>query len=502
MTSGVRVPGPARPDGASPGAALPMHLAFAGVPPQRALTLARGLEEAGFTIFWVLRWRSEAEWLRAQGVPEERFLDTSRITTENEDPERLAAELAEFEAVPGAPRVRDLFLMDRYLRRCGFAFAVRYLGHLNRTIHRFLQEREIAIVSTLPDTALQIMALWSARRLGRTGVVPTPVRYPRLRFGFCPSHESVGFVPIRPVEAADLARAEALVHDFRRGQVSVVDPRLVKHITSIRSMLPQQLRFFREQARAARFDAGERHHRWTLSDLMRKYVSKRTRLVWTRLTLDYQTRIGDRPYVLYAVHVQPESSIDVYGSFFSNQEELVRHIARSTPATHDVYVKIHLANTGEQSAAFYDRLREIPGVVVVGPGVPVRELIERSSIVFTVSGTMAYEAGLLGKPAVTFARMFFDRLPTVHYCDAPPRLPELVSRILAEPERDRTPEIVAAVAEFYAVSFPGEFTTRGGGKVFGPDEVREMSVAYGALYAHACGAPAAMGSGAASGGEG
>ncbi|HYR07438.1 MAG TPA: hypothetical protein VEQ60_06710 [Longimicrobium sp.] len=474
-----------------PGRAI--RLAFAGVSPQRTFPLARGLEEAGFTVFWVLKWRSEAEWLRAQGIPEERFLDTSRISTRHEDRDRLAAELAELEAVPGAPRMRDLMLMDRHLGRCGWDFALRYLGHLNRVVPAFLRDREVEIVSTLPDTALQILSLWTARRLGIPAVVPTPLRFPALRFGFCPSHESAEFVPVREVQAEDYAAAQAVVDEFRAGRMLVVSPRTVRDVTSITRMLPRQIRYFSQVAAWARHDAGERHHRWTLADLLRMYLGKRMALVRTRLRLDFQSRIGTRPFVLYAVHVQPESSIDVYGAFFSNQEELVRHIARSTPATHDLYVKIHLANTGEQATAFYDRLRRIPGVVVIGPGVPVRELLERCSIVFTVSGTMAYEAGLLGKHAVTFGRMFFDRLPTVHHCDAPPELPALVSRILAEPERDRTPEIVEAVAELHAASFPGEFTTRGGGKVFGPDDVRWLGEAYRALHRYTRGGVAAEG---------
>jgi hypothetical protein len=494
----LQTPRPPAAGGASAPGGEPIRLAFAGVSPQRTLPLAQGLEAAGFTVFWVLKWHSEAVWLREQGVPGDRILDASRMETRDEDPERLAAELAELEAVPGAPRARDLYLMDRHLWRADWTFALRYLGHLNRAITAFLRDRRVEIVSTLPDTALQILSLWIARRLGIPGVVPTPLRFPALRFGFCPSHEAAEFLPMREVQPADVAAAQAVVDEFRRGRVSAVDPKAVRTITSITRMLPQQVRYFRQVARWARHDAGERHHRWTLGDLVRMYVSKRASLTRTRLRPDVQGRIGARPFVLFAVHVQPESSIDVYGAFFSNQEELVRHIARSTPATHDVYVKIHLANTGEQGMAFYDRLRRIPGVVLIGPNVPVRALLERCSIVFTVSGTMAYEAALLGRHAVTFGRMYFNRLPTVHYCPTPPELPALVSRILAEPERDHVPEIVDAVAELHAASFPGEFTTRGGGKVFTETDVRWLVDAYRALYGRVYGGAAAGGAAGAS----
>jgi hypothetical protein len=43
-------------------------------------------------------------------------------------------------------------------------------------------------------------------------------------------------------------------------------------------------------------------------------------------------------------------------------------------------------------------------------------IYERSQLVLTVSGTAAYEAGLMGLPAVTFSPMFFGGLSSVRHC--------------------------------------------------------------------------------------
>ncbi|HLM66653.1 MAG TPA: hypothetical protein VK358_03955, partial [Longimicrobium sp.] len=433
------------------------------------------------------KWHSEAEWLRRRGVPAERVLDTSRVPGDA-DPQVLSEELAVLEAA-GAPRMRDVVMMDRHLRREEWEFALRYLGTVNREVTRFLEERGIELVSTLPDTALQILSLWIARGLGIPAVVPTPLRYPLARFGFCPSHEPASFVPIRPVEAGDREEARRVVDEFRAGRVAVVTGSPLGALGAVVAALPRQVAFFRQMVRWARHDGGQRHHRWTLGDIGAMYVRKRFNLVRMRAGLRYQTRQGPRPFVLYAVHVQPESSIDVYGAFFANQLELVTHIARSTPATHDLYVKIHLGDMGEQALGFYRALQRIPGVVLIGPEVPARALVERAAVVFTVSGTMAMEAGMLGRPAVTFGRMFFNALPTVHYCPSPPQLPALVSRLLAEgPARDPLPEIVEAMAAMLASSFAGQFTRRGAVGLPEPQDGTRMAAAYHALLATGRGA--------------
>jgi hypothetical protein len=442
--------------------------------------MVAALEAGGFDLHWICKWRSEAEWLRRRGVPAERVLDTSRVP-DDADPQVLSEELADLEAA-GAPRMRDVVMMDRHLHREEWEFALRYLGTVNRDVTRFLEERGIELVSTLPDTALQILSLWIARGVGIPAVVPTPVRYPLARFGFCPSHEASGFVHVRPVEQGDRDEARRVLDEFRAGQVAVVSGAPLSTLGSVVRALPAQLQFLRQTARWARHDVGQRHHRWTLGDIGSMYVRKRFNLVRMRAALRYRRGIGARPFVLYGVHVQPESSIDVYGAFFANQVELVRHIARATPSTHDVYVKVHQGDVGEQALAFYRRLQRIPGVVLIGPEVRSRELIERAGVVFSVSGTMAMEAGMLGRPAVTFGRMFFNRLPTVHYCPAPPDLPALVGRLLADgPGRDTTPEIVEAMAALLADSFPGQFTRRGAIGLPDADDGRRMAQAYRVL---------------------
>src|SRR5690606_10518871 len=106
----------------------------------------------------------------------------------------------------------------------------------------------------------------------------------------------------------------------------------------------------------------------------------------------------NRPFVLYAMQIQPEASLDVMASWYANQVELVRALARGLPLTHDLYVKEHPAALGTRPVRHYRQIASIPGVRLIEPGTNSFCLLEHASAVISVTGTILYEAALLGVP--------------------------------------------------------------------------------------------------------
>ncbi len=68
------------------------------------------------------------------------------------------------------------------------------------------------------------------------------------------------------------------------------------------------------------------------------------------------------PYVLFGLHMQPESSIDVWAPFFSNQMWVIELLSRSIPPTHRLLVKIHKSDTARYSGAELTKMTSYPGV--------------------------------------------------------------------------------------------------------------------------------------------
>ncbi len=458
------------------------NIAFVGLFPYKQLPLARRLEADGLRVHWVVRWRSEAEFLRQAGVPADRVLDTSEIDPSRGDPEVYVPALAGLE-FDGAPRMNELVLSDRHLRRKDRDFCIRYLGEVERRVTEFLRRHEVQVVTTVNDTALQILTMSICMRDGVAVVNPAKVRLPLERWGFFTSRFYERLVPVREPSPQDYASARALLAEFRDRGAKVAFWATESRLRDLLSYLPRQLAFVRKAAAWSRHDRSVRHTRWTLVDLARMYAAKRRNLVWLRAARPYITAPGTRPFVLYALHMQPESTIDVLGAYFSNQLELIRNVARATPVTHDVYVKVHAGDVGGHPPAFYRALAQIPNVRIVAPEVSSRALVQQAGAVLTVSGTIAYEAGLLGRPAITFARMYFNDLPTVRRCESPTALPELLRELLeGPPPPDADERAVEFLARMYAWSFPGEHNRLT--RELTPTELDDVAGAYRALMAH------------------
>jgi hypothetical protein len=161
-----------------------------------------------------------------------------------------------------------------------------------------------------------------------------------------------------------------------------------------------------------------------------------------------------RPFVLIALHKQPESSIDVLGSYLNDQVGAVRTLARSLPITHDLYVKEHSNALGDRPFSYYRRLEEIPGVFLINPHLDSRDLIKKADLVVSISGTISYEAALLGTPALTMVPMFFSSLLQGSFNPYSSRRDDLIKALEPKPE-DRREQNVEFLAEVFANSFPG-----------------------------------------------
>jgi hypothetical protein len=111
---------------------------------------------------------------------------------------------------------------------------------------------------------------------------------------------------------------------------------------------------------------------------------------------------------LFLLHKQPESSVDVIGSPFTNQYEVIRALTRLLPFGWEIWVKEHPNAIGDRSLQDYRDLKRLPGLRLIDPFADTHGLLLRAGLTVSISGTACLEAGLLGKPAITIAEMYFD----------------------------------------------------------------------------------------------
>jgi hypothetical protein len=151
------------------------------------------------------------------------------------------------------------------------------------------------------------------------------------------------------------------------------------------------------------------------------------------------------PYALFGLHLQPESSIDVWAPFFSNQMWVIELLSRSIPPSHRLLVKIHKSDAAKYTREQLARMRSFPGVELVRPFADTRRFIDRASLVVGIQGTMGLEAALLGKPVIMLGESPVSAFPSVLSAGKLDELPKLVRSAFAM----RTPSR-EAIIEAYA----------------------------------------------------
>lgn len=148
--------------------------------------------------------------------------------------------------------------------------------------------------------------------------------------------------------------------------------------------------------------------------------------------------LGKERYVFFPLHTEPEVSLLVYGRPYVNQIEVIRMLAMSLPADMVLVIKEHPWMVGKRTLGAYRKLLNIPRVRIAHPSIDAREVIAKTDMVAVITGSVALEAAMLGKPVLTFGECPFNAFPPtmLRRCDDPRRLPAIIKELLAGYKND------------------------------------------------------------------
>lgn len=138
------------------------------------------------------------------------------------------------------------------------------------------------------------------------------------------------------------------------------------------------------------------------------------------------------PYVYFPIHVDMERPLLIMTPFFTNQIEVIRHIAKALPMGERFYVKeTPAASTREwRSTSIYKEIMNIPNVTLIHPSVPAEKLMKNCSILFSIAGTSGFEAAFYGKPSIVFSDVGYLELPSVTRVRKIEELPQIIKKSL------------------------------------------------------------------------
>jgi hypothetical protein len=180
--------------------------------------------------------------------------------------------------------------------------------------------------------------------------------------------------------------------------------------------------------------------------------ARKTRAFFDRRYVTTADLAGMR-YAFFPLHTEPEVSLLVYGRPYVNQIEIIRMLAMSLPVDMVLVVKEHPWMVGKRSLSAYEKMLDIPRVRFADPKLEARTLIQHAELVSVVTGSVALEAAMLGKPVITFGDCPYNLLPPtmVRRCDDPRRLQSIVREAISDYANDEA-ALTAYIEAVYETS--------------------------------------------------
>lgn len=419
--------------------------------------IGRALKARGHQVTWVTpspRWNAH---LIEGGVDPSDILTLSDFRKEWEGDAEITREdearLARLELADKLT-VNDMIAMDRALRLMPSQRARAYLNAVERECRAFFDRVKPDLVLGEMTWGWENMAGSVARHMGIGQFCFSSVRFPSERIAFSDRYQDEFLFPVRDAAPEDRAEAERLVDAFRARPTKPLYEITNSRIPTFRSLWLDEAR-----ALLAGHERGNPQARSLLSRLTSRGAMV-INLIRQRYSPTFEAIPPEprKPFVLVLLHVQPESTIDAYASHHTDQIDNIAMIARSLPATHEIYVKEHPSAAGDRGRDYYRRLKAIPGVRLIPPRSDTFTLMRDAWLVASVAGSASYEAGLLGVPAVAMTPLFFADLlitPTLTPKNEDPiSLKAKVDAYLAIPEIERRERAVRLIQNVLRCSFP------------------------------------------------
>ena len=144
-------------------------------------------------------------------------------------------------------------------------------------------------------------------------------------------------------------------------------------------------------------------------------------------TVDYNCK-----FVYFPLGVDDGKEILISAPFFTNQIEIIRHIAKSLPVGYRLYVKEHPSSIIHdwRKVSEYKEIIKIPNVTLIHPQIESKKIYENCSLVFSVSGSAGFEAAFYQTPSIVFSDWIFNILPSVFRIKNMEDLPSIIQNSL------------------------------------------------------------------------
>ncbi len=308
-------------------------------------------------------------------------------------------------------KLNEIVYGDLRVWRNSMDEGLKYLTHIQRPVYDFIKNNGIHLVFGEDTWGQELLIHRMCNQLSELKCCyysQMVARIPNGKFFFFYDEKQTNFVPVKNT-------AERIAGGIKveKPYYLAINDRLLKNKMSFRANINRAKRFFTNENIHPTNPNVETKRGIRFKIATREVINQHTYKYLRRESPDF---IEGKKFVLFGFHKQPEASIDVCGRYFENQFENVLNIWRQLPPEWYLVIKEHSTAIGDRSYSFFKKLKKYPRIILMDEHADAQQLMKKSQLVVTNTGTMALEAALQGIPAITLSRVIFNVLNFCRHC--------------------------------------------------------------------------------------
>ena len=149
-----------------------------------------------------------------------------------------------------------------------------------------------------------------------------------------------------------------------------------------------------------------------------------------------------KKFVYYALNFEPERTTNPDGEDFHDQIIALTYLRKFLPLDYPIFVREHPTQflridrgSRGRSPLFYEVIQNLKGVFLVPQNIDSLELIRRSVFTASISGSVAFEAAILGKRSLVFGDTWYEGCPNITKWDDALLFEEFMANPLSNTEK-------------------------------------------------------------------
>lgn len=138
------------------------------------------------------------------------------------------------------------------------------------------------------------------------------------------------------------------------------------------------------------------------------------------------------PWVLYAMQMQPESNLDVWGAPWNDQTLLIREAAMALQSVGAILVvKPNPKSKYEMTSELTELIASLPNVIALPHNTPMANVFPHAPLVLSVTGTVLMECVFAGKPVASLGSHAMAKYPGVIHLEQPNSIAQALKESLS-----------------------------------------------------------------------